>query len=610
MKKTLLTVSLLLLFVFALVSCGTNPCTEHVDKDGNLVCDVCQAELSPDEDDNPPVSYTVRWFDENGTLLSSENVNEGSTPSYTYTLTDTAEWDYTVLGWSLSVNGELLSEIPVASADASYYAVVSATKQKYTVSFNTQGGSVVESQTVEYGAKASAPETPKYDGHKFVCWSTANDAATPVDFEKAITGNVEYFAIWNEVINVKTLLATLINGYKLNPYEYIPESMRHDFSANLVDKNGIPTSYSSFVNVSDIYYGFGEQWNMVFDNIRESETFFELLSVVETVSTATVTIFNNYFDENPSDTARHEFKYGIYDVAINFDGEYIDYVLEFTTAGQSAQIALNMNVETLEKNVRIQLGDANALSYKITENSYEFAIKYLGVRSAMISIEKDGNGNTNGKIYEYLTVSSVSIASAAEFYITDEYVSVIGNKADGMLGFTGYIAELYDVESGKMIAYEVKETLSAINYDTLWFNLSDIDGINSIKYVEKTNNSAAKIYVNGSSSEWEVKKNLLSRRFDIEWRTQYVYSYDTDTETYTRHQISVPMLFIQEDNYSTFVADVKSVNNITVSVDVSANDLNKLLSDYDVYIPVFIENKDNMSAELIIEYIGEKKTFN
>ena len=69
------------------------------------------------------------------------------------------------------------------------------------------------------------------------------------------------------------------------------------------------------------------------------------------------------------------------------------------------------------------------------------------------------------------------------------------------------------------------------------------------------------------------------------------------------------MLFIQEDNYSTFVSDVKSVNNINVSIDVSTKNLNKLLSDYDVYIPIFIENKDNMSADRIIEIIGEKKTF-
>ena len=141
-----------------------------------------------------------------------------------------------------------------------------------------------------------------------------------------------------------------------------------------------------------------------------------------------------------------------------------------------------MDAESGEKTVRIQLGDANALAYTVKENSYEFAIKYLGVRRAMFSVSEDADGKVSGKIYEYLTVSSAEIASAAEFYITDNYVSVVGNKASGMLGFSGCISELYDADSGKMIGYEVQETLSSIVYNTLWFNLDRISGITDIKY--------------------------------------------------------------------------------------------------------------------------------
>jgi len=129
--------------------------------------------------------------------------------------------------------------------------------------------------------------------------------------------------------------------------------------------------------------------------------------------------------------------------------------------------ALAMHIESGERIGRIQLGDANALAYKFSENSYEFAIKYLGVRRAMFSIERTNDG-VNGKIYEYLTVSSSEIGSCAEFYITDNYVSVVGNKADNMIGFTGYINELYDATNGRMLGYEVKETLSSIVYNNLY----------------------------------------------------------------------------------------------------------------------------------------------
>lgn len=99
------------------------------------------------------------------------------------------------------------------------------------------------------------------------------------------------------------------------------------------------------------------------------------------------------------------------------------------------------------------MGEPNALYYEISENSNKFAIKYLGVRRAYFSIERNNDGNVEGHIYEYLTYEGIGISSSADFYIDDDYVTAVGNKADGMIGFTGYICELYDVDTGKMLAY-------------------------------------------------------------------------------------------------------------------------------------------------------------
>ena len=508
----------------------------------------------------------------------------------------------------------MLSSIPAATENATYYAVVSAVKQTYTVTFNSVGGSAVASQPVEYGGTATMPENPKKDGFKFSGWSTSATEAVAVDFDAPITGNVEYFATWNEVVDVKALLSALLSGYQCNPYYYIPEAMRMDYSANLVDPDDIVNSYSSSVNVSDITYGFGEQWFMVLDNLQQTKAFFNVLSVVETLSTTSITAFNNYFDKNPANTAHHEFTTGIYNVTIDFDGEIIYYVLDYTTnvpvfGEQTIQIALAMYVESGDRVVRIQAGDANALTYTITENSYTFAIKYLGVRRALFTITSDGEGNVSGTINEFLGVGSAMISSAADFYITEDYVTVVGNKASGMVLFTGYICELYSTETGKMCGYEVKETLSKVEYDTLWFTLDDIYGFNTIRYQEESGSTDAAFFLNGSSTAWKAKKNILTRRFDIEFRTQYVYSYDPTTDEYTVHEIQVPMLFVQEDNYDTLIDDVKSTNKIDISVNVSDDDLNQLLADYSALIPVFIEHKDLITPEIIVAYIGEKVTF-
>ena len=562
--------------------------------------------------------YTITWMDENGNAISSALVEEGSAPSYTYTKTDTAEWDYTFLGWSASANGEVLTDIPNATQNATYYAKVSAVKRQYTVTFNSTGGSTVSSQTVEYGAKATAPENPTYEGHKFVAWSSSETETVAVDFNVPITGNVEYFAVWNKIIDIKGMLSALLHGYELNPYNYIPESMRVDFSANLVDVSDIITDYSTAQNVSDIHYGFGEQWHMVLSNLEQTKTFFNVLSVVETVSATSITAFNNYFDANPQNTAHHEFASGIYNVTIDFNGEILYYVLEYSAdipvfGYQTVQIALAMHAETGEKVVRVQVGDANALTYTILENAYTFAIKYLGVRRAMFNIAKDADGNVSGNISEYLTISSVEIASAADFYITEDYVSVVGNKANGMLGFTGYINELYNTDNGRLIGYEVQETLSDLVYNTLWFKLDDISGITSIRHAIVSEKDV--FYVNGSSDEWEAKKvggisgKMFSRRFDIEFRTQYIYSYDSTEDKYVEHEIKVPMIFVQEENLDTFVADVKATNNVTITVNVSSTDISKILADYDELIPLFIAHKDAVTPDVIIAYIGNKIEF-
>ena len=239
-----------------------------------------------------------------------------------------------------------------------------------------------------------------------------------------------------------------------------------------------------------------------------------MLSSIENVIATSLATFNNYLDQNPDDTAQHNIASGIYSITLNFDGDVIYFVIDYTATipalgEQSVQIALSMDAETKEKTVRVQLGDPNALTYKITENGYEFAIKYLGVRRAFFSVSRNEDGAVVGQIYETLGAFGAGTSSAANFYVIGDYVYAVGNKADGLIGFTGYICEVYDKNNGKLVGYEVLETVSLpvvgdINLNTLWFNIADVDGINSIRYVEKTDTTDAAFYINGASTAWDV----------------------------------------------------------------------------------------------------------
>lgn len=568
----------------------------------------------------PITKHTISWYDENGKLLNQSSVAEGVAPSYQYDLKDTAEYHYEFLGWSTTLDGKVLSAIPTATGDASYYAKVKCTKNKYTITFDSNGGTKVNPIIVEYGTVITNVPKSEYDGHKFVSWCTDSALTSAVDWSQPVKASATYYAKWNITIDIKQYLNALVSGYKLDPYSYLPESMRPTFQANLIDADDVIGDYSSFVNVSNITsQGFGEQWHMVLDNLQESKNFFNVLSVVETVSSGAVTAFNNYFDKNPSETARHTVKNGIYSTTIDYDGTSLFFVVEYTDTipvfgEQSVQIALSLNVETGEKTSRIQIGDANALRYTVGENSYEFDIKYLGVRRAHFDVSKDADGNVSGHINEFITATdSIETASAADFYVNDKYVVAVGNKADGIKGFNNYIAETYDVTTGKLLGYEVRETKKIVVdviFNTLWFDLCNVSGITSIKQDADEN-----IYINGSSTKWAVKKvggfsaKIDSRRFDIEFRTQYFYTYDAENEKYVEVKASVPMMFIQQENFDTFTADVKSENNVTLTVTTDDTTLDVIKEYYTTLVPVFIENKDKVTSAQILEYIGDKITF-
>lgn len=569
--------------------------------------------------DKPETTYTVQWKDENGDLLTTQTLKEGATPSYTYTKQDTAEWDFTVLGWSETLDGALLENLPALRENVTYYAKVSKIKQQYTVTYVAEGTETT-SATLDYGTEITQFPTPARDGYKFVCWCTDSALTTSVGDSVTVTGDITYYAKWNEKIDGGALLTKLLSDYEVNPFSYIPETMTGTYSKNLVTESQIVTDYSSSVSVSNILCGFGEQWNMVLDNLHQSTSFFNVLSVVEGLTSASVTAFNNYLDSNPAGAAQHTFESGIYTVSIYYDKKTIAYVLDYTAnlpafGEQSVQIYLSLDLESNDRATRIQIGDANALHYTMTENSYTFAIKYLGVRRAYFSIARDQQGNCEGHIYEFLTVSGVGTESAADFYITPDYVSVVGNKADAFIGFTGYINEVYQVSTGRMLGYEVRETLKSIVYNTLWFSLDQISGITALRYTEATDTEKAAYYVNGSSTAWKAKDvgglgtKMFSRRFDIEFRTQYFYSYDAATESYVKHTVKVPMFFVQEEYLSTLQADVKSTNNVDISLTIANKDLQKIQSDYKKLVDIFITNKSLVTEETIIAFIGNRIQF-
>ena len=70
------------------------------------------------------------------------------------------------------------------------------TINEYTVTFDSNGGSAVDAQTVEYGKKASKPADPTKEGWRFLGWY---DGEEEFDFDTAITENITLTAHWQKL---------------------------------------------------------------------------------------------------------------------------------------------------------------------------------------------------------------------------------------------------------------------------------------------------------------------------------------------------------------------------------------------------------------------------
>ena len=71
--------------------------------------------------------------------------------------------------------------------------------EKFTVTFNSNGGSAVKTQTIEKGKTATKPADPTKKGYTFIAWYTDNGKfVNRFDFTKAVTENTTLFAKWEE----------------------------------------------------------------------------------------------------------------------------------------------------------------------------------------------------------------------------------------------------------------------------------------------------------------------------------------------------------------------------------------------------------------------------
>ena len=75
----------------------------------------------------------------------------------------------------------------------------SSEKASYEVTFDTQGGPAVTSQTIEEGGKVEEPEQPVWPKHRFIGWYKESACENAWNFETdTVTGALTLYALWEE----------------------------------------------------------------------------------------------------------------------------------------------------------------------------------------------------------------------------------------------------------------------------------------------------------------------------------------------------------------------------------------------------------------------------
>ena len=139
-----------------------------------------------------PTTYTVTYTDGvDGEDIFADKVNRDlhyndPTPNFG---SDPTRDGYTFAGWEPTVADTVTN-------NATYTAKWEA--KSYTVTYESNGGSTVASQTVKYNEMATKPTDPTCSGYTFNGWYD-KELKTAYNFSTPVTANITLYAKWNAI---------------------------------------------------------------------------------------------------------------------------------------------------------------------------------------------------------------------------------------------------------------------------------------------------------------------------------------------------------------------------------------------------------------------------
>jgi uncharacterized repeat protein (TIGR02543 family) len=175
-----------LLLIFSLATVVFNSCSNGDDEPGN------------ENGKGKQISCTVTFDSGGGTSVPSQTVEIDGTVTVP---ADPVRQGYTFVFWHLK--GAVTAYDFNTPVNSDITLVAKWDEIFYTVTFDSDGGTSVQSQTVRSDDTVTVPANPERQGYTFVFWYL-EDAATAYDFSTPVSSDITLVAKWSEIFYTVT----------------------------------------------------------------------------------------------------------------------------------------------------------------------------------------------------------------------------------------------------------------------------------------------------------------------------------------------------------------------------------------------------------------------
>ena len=332
---------------------------------------------------DPKSAFTIRFENEDGTLLESKEVAYGTVPAYdgeTPKKGGNEQYTYSFAGWDKA--------IVAATSDATYSAMFDSIVNAYLVTFKN-GESILQSTEVEYGV------APVYTGEMPSRPATAEYTYSFKGWDKAIvavTGEATYSAMFDSIVN--TYLITFKNG------ESILQSTEVEYGVAPVYTGEMPSrpataeyTYSFKGWDAEIVAVTGEAtYSAMFDSIVNTYlvTFINGEDTLqsERVAYGTEPIYNGQTPTKPAD-AQHSYVFAGWDAELVAVTGEATYTATFTVTEKTYVITwLNNDGSEIGRDT-LKYGATPTPAEATKENTAEFTYTFTGWDKAIVPVAGD-----------------------------------------------------------------------------------------------------------------------------------------------------------------------------------------------------------------------------